>query len=150
MKKIPEGFNTITCNLNLDGAAQAIELYKKAFGAKEISRMESPDKSGKIIHACLQIGTSKLFIADVNPEMGCAEPSVSSFYLYMEDVDSAFKQAKQAGLEEKYPVTDMFWGDRTGSLKDQFGVMWTIATHVRDVSDKEMEEGSKNFMNKAA
>ncbi len=150
MKKIPEGFNTITCNLNLDGAAQAIELYKKAFGAKEISRMESPDKSGKIIHACLQIGTSKLFIADVNPEMGCAEPSVSSFYLYMEDVDSAFKQAKQAGLEEKYPVTDMFWGDRTGSLKDKFGVMWTIATHVRDVSDKEMEEGSKNFMNKAA
>lgn len=150
MQKIPEGFNTITCNLNVEGAAQAIELYKKAFGAKEISRMTASDNSGKIIHACIQIGDSKLFIADVMPEMGCAEPSVTSFYLYMEDVDSAFKQAKQAGLEEKYPVTDMFWGDRTGSLKDKFGVMWTIATHVRDVSDEEMKEGQKKFMKQAA
>jgi PhnB protein len=143
--KIPEGFSTITPSLNIDGAAKAIDLYKKAFGAKEEYRMECPDGSGKIMHACLSIGDSKLFVADTNPKMGCGTPSVSSFYMYFDDVDKVAKQAKAAGLSELMPVQDMFWGDRTGTVKDPFGNSWTLATHVRDVSPEEMEEGKKSF-----
>jgi uncharacterized glyoxalase superfamily protein PhnB len=143
-QKIPEGFSTLTPAINLKDAARAIETYKKAFGAQELYRMECPN-SKKIMHACLQIGDSKLFLADVNPEMGCSTPSASTFYLYLNDVDATFKQARQAGLEELFPVKDMFWGDRTGSVKDGFGNIWTLATHVRDVSESEMEEGRKQF-----
>ncbi len=149
-KKIPEGFNTLTPTLMVNGAAKAIDLYKKAFGATEDYRMEAPDGSGKIMHACLQVGTSKLFLADTNMEMGCGVPSVASFYVYIEDVDAAQTKAKQAGLQETSPVQDMFWGDRLGSLKDSFGIQWTLATHVRDVSEKELQEGSKKFASKAA
>ena len=147
MKAIPEGFNTITPSLCVHGAAQAIELYTKALGAKELYRMESPDK-GKIMHACLQIGSSKLFLSDVNPKMGSPEPTASSFYLYVDNVDSAFKQAKQNGMDELFPVTDMFWGDRTGSLKDKFGNKWVLATQTREVSKEEMEEGRKKWLEK--
>jgi PhnB protein len=144
-QKTPEGFSSVTPSLNVTDAAKAIEQYKKAFGAKEMYRMEMPDGSGKIMHACLEIGNSKLFIADVNPQMGCGVPSVASFYVYLDNVDAAFKQAKEAGLEEQYTPKDMFWGDRTGTVKDSFGVMWTLATHVRDVSADEMEEAKKSF-----
>ncbi len=147
-KKIPEGFQTITPTLVIDGAAKAIDLYKKAFGAKEEGRMSCPD-SNKIMHAILQIGTSKLFIMDANPQMN-AVPSVTSFYVYLSDVDASFKQAKQAGLSEIVAPQEMFWGDRMGALKDPFGIKWTLATHVRDVSPQEMEEGRKKFMSKAA
>lgn len=145
MPAIPEGFSTLTPTLAIDGADKAIELYKKAFDAKEEYRME--DK-GKIMHACLVIGDSKIFISDVFPGMGCSEPSRSSFYVYLKDVDSAFKQAKQAGLKSLYPLEDMFWGDRTGSVTDPFGNSWTLATHVREVSPEEMEEGRKEFEKK--
>lgn len=143
-KAIPEGFSTITPTLNVNGAAKAIELYTKAFGAREEYRMELSDGSGKIMHACIQIGNSKLFLADVNPQMK-NPPSVSTFYIYIDDVDATFKQAKQAGMSETYPVEDMFWGDRMGSVKDSFGIQWTLATHVRDVSPAEMEEGKRKF-----
>ncbi len=146
-KKVPEGFHTITPSLNIEGAAKAIELYKKAFGATEDYRMETPD--GKVMHACLQIGDSKIFLADTMPEMGCGLPSSASFYLYLPDVDASFKQAKDAGLNEAWPVQDMFWGDRTGTLKDPFGNQWTLATHMREVSPEEMEEGRKKFMKAA-
>lgn len=142
--KIPEGFATVTPSLTVTGAAKAIDLYTKALGAKEMYRMACPE-SGKIMHACLQIGSSKVFLSDANPESGCAATS-SSFYLYMPDVDAAFRQAKQAGLEEKMPPQDMFWGDRTGTVKDSFGNHWTLATHVKDVSPEEMEEGRKKFV----
>jgi len=147
--KIPEGFNTLTPTLNLANATQAIELYTKAFGAKEIYRLACPT-TGKIMHACLQIGSSKLFLADLNPDMGCATPTSSTFYVYLDDVDNSFQQATKAGLQETSPVQDMFWGDRTGSVKDRFGNMWTLATHVRDVSQQEIEEGRKKFSAKAA
>src|ERR1700753_2641395 len=137
MKKIPEGFQTVTPSLNIEGAAEAIKLYEKAFGAKEVYSMKNPDKSGKIMHACLQVGSSKVFLADVVPGTGCGAPSVSSFYLYLEDVDAAFKQAKQDGLNEVFAPTDMFWGDRTGTLRDKFGVSWTLVSHVREVSPEE-------------
>ena len=149
MSKIPEGFSTLTPTLTVNGAAKAIDLYKKAFGATEDYRMECPE-SGKIMHACLNIGNSKLFLADTNEKMGCGEPTSSTFYAYLPDVDAAFAQAKKAGLKELFAPADMFWGDRTGSVEDSFGVKWTLATHVRDVSPQELEEGRKNFGKKAA
>jgi uncharacterized glyoxalase superfamily protein PhnB len=148
LKKIPEGFHTVTPTLVVSGAAKAIDLYKKAFGAQELYRMEG--EKGKIMHACIMIGNSKVFLCDAAPEMGCATPSASSFYLYFDNVDSAFKTATGAGLNELSPVQDMFWGDRTGSLQDSFGNRWTLATHVRDVSKEEMEEGRKKFASKKA
>lgn len=145
-KKIPEGFTTVTPTLTVNGAAKAIDLYKKAFGATEVYRMEGT--GGKIMHACIMIGNSNVFLADTDPQMA-ATPSTSTFYLYLEDVDATFRQATAAGMKQLYPVQDMFWGDRTGTVEDGFGNCWTLATHVRDVSQEEMEEGQKNF-NKAA
>lgn len=144
-KKIPEGFASVTPNLTLSDAKKAIKLYEKGLGAKELYRMEMPDGSGKIMHACIQIGNSKVFLADASPKMGCDTLSVSSFYIYLDDVDTSFKQAKQAGLNEMQAPQDMFYGDRIGSLKDEFGITWTLATHVRDVSPEEMEEAKKKW-----
>ena len=145
--KTPEGFATITPSLNLNGAAKAIELYSKAFGAQELYRMEFPGNTGKIMHACLMIGNSKIFLSDANPEMGCG-PSSSNFYLYMDDVDMAFKQARAAGLDEMMAPADMFWGDRTGTVRDNFGNSWTLATHVRDVTSEEMAKGRDAWLDK--
>lgn len=145
VKAIPEGFTTVTPTLILNDAAKAIELYKQAFGAKELYRMEAPGKK-KIMHACIMIGNAKLFLADAGPKgEGCGSPSDSSFYLYLDDVDTVFKQAKKAGLEEQFAVQDMFWGDRMGCVNDHFGIKWTLATHVRDVSPQEMEEAKNKF-----
>lgn len=144
VQKIPQGYSTITPSLNLENAAEAIELYKKAFNAREQGVMKSPDGSGKIMHAVLEIGNSKLFLADQFCKSS-VEPSNSAFYLYVPDVDSAFKQAKAAGLSDIMPVTDMFWGDRLGAVKDKFGISWTLATHVKDVSEDEMKKGAEDF-----
>lgn len=142
---IPEGYTTITPSLNLKNAAEAIELYKKAFGAKEQGVMKSPDGSGKVMHAVLEIGNSKIFLADQFCAESKANPSNSSFYLYVPDVDAAFKQAKAAGLSENMPVTDMFWGDRLGAVTDKFGISWPLATHTRDVAQDEMKKGAEEF-----
>jgi PhnB protein len=147
MPAIPEGFTTLTPTLIVNGAASAIELYKKAFGAQELYRMEAAIQ-GKLMHACIMIGNSKLFLADSDPAM-CAQPSVSTFYMYLDNVDAALNQAKQAGLEELFAAQDMFWGDRMGSVRDRFGITWTIATHIRDVSPEEMEAARKNCSNAA-
>jgi len=144
--KIPEGFSTITPTLIVDGAAKAIDLYTKALGAKEAYRMECPETK-KVMHACLQIGSSKVFLGDTNPQ--CSSPTSSSFYVYLDDVDSAFSKAKQGGLKEVSAVQDMFWGDRIGTVQDPFGNKWTLATHVRDVSPQEMEEAKKKMAAKA-
>lgn len=141
-KAIPEGFATITPSLNLKNAAEAIELYKKALNAREQGVMKSPD--GKIMHAVLEIGNSKIFLADEFCK-GESKASNSSFYLYVPDVDNSFSQAKSAGLTEIMPVTDMFWGDRLGAVTDKFGISWTLATHVKDVSDDEMKKGAEDF-----
>jgi len=150
MKEIPQGFNTLTASLNINGAAKAIELYTAAFGAKELYRMEMPESGNKIMHACLEFGDSKLFLADTMENMDCGTPSRSGFYVYVTDVDEAFEKASQAGLKELYPVKDMFWGDRTGTLQDPFGIYWTIATKVKNVSEEDMEKGRKEFASKAA
>lgn len=148
IQAIPEGNNLIPA-LAIAGAAEAIELYKKAFGAVEEYRMESPDGSGQIMHACIKIGNTCLFLADISPQM-CGTPSVSSFYLYVNNVDATFEQAKKSGLTEKVPLTEMFWGDRMGNVVDKFGISWSLATHVRDVSESEMKKGAKEMFGKAA
>ena len=145
---IPSGFHTVTPYLTVRDAAAAIEFYKKALGAEEIMRMPTPD--GKIGHAELKIGDSIIFLADEFPQMGNKSPqtlggSTGGLYLYVEDVDKAFKRATDAGATVKMPATDMFWGDRYGQVTDPFGHLWSLSTHVEDVSPEEMEKRSKEW-----
>jgi uncharacterized glyoxalase superfamily protein PhnB len=140
MAAIPQGMSTIIPYLNVKDAAQAIETYKKAFGAKEVHKLVMPG-TDKVMHACLEIGTSRFFISE---SMQIA-PTVSSFYLYRDNADQAFTQAKQAGMQEVSAPADMFWGDRMGTLKDRFGITWSVATHMRDVSPDEMQEAMKKM-----
>lgn len=140
---IPEGYHTITPSLMVSDAIEAIALYKKAFGAKEEGVMKTPDGKS-VMHAVLNIGNSKIFLADMICS-GDNTSSKASFYLYVPDVDAAIKQAKEAGLSEKMPATDMFWGDRLGAVQDKFGISWTIATHTRDMSEDEIKKGAEAF-----
>jgi len=141
VKPIPEGYHTVTPYLIVDGAAQAIEFYKRAFNATEFFRLDMPE--GRIGHAEIRIGDSAIMLADEFPEMGAKSPkslggSASSILLYVEDVDGLFKQAIAAGAKEERPVKDQFYGDRSGTLEDPFGHKWSIATHKEDVSEDEM------------
>ncbi len=143
VKPIPDGYHTVTPYLIINGAADAIEFYKKAFGATELFRMPQPD--GKIGHAEIKIGDSPIMLADEFPEMKYFGPktlggSAVSILIYVEDVDSVFTQAIAAGGEQQRPVEDKFYGDRGGSLVDPFGHVWHIATHTEDVSPDEMEK----------
>ncbi len=137
---VPETHHTITAGICVNGGAQAIEFYKKAFGAKVKFRMDMPD--GKIGHAELQIGDSRLMLGDEFPEMGFRAPSATGgspvhFFLYVPDVDAAWKRAVAAGCTVKQPVTLMFWGDRCGKVSDPFGHQWTLASRVEFVSPAE-------------
>ncbi len=138
VKAVPEGMHTVTAALTIDGASEAIELYKRAFGAEEVDR--APDPSGKKIwHARLRIGSSAIFVNDAFPEMGStAQPT--RLYLYLDNVDAAFKRAADAGLTVKMPLTDMFWGDRMGSLTDKWGNSWTLAQHMKDLTPAELQK----------
>jgi PhnB protein len=138
---VPAGYSTVTPHLVLRDAAKAIDFYKKAFGAKERMRMGGPD--GKIGHAELQIGSSVVMCADEMPEMGASAPqtvggSPVHIFLYLPNVNKVFDQAVRAGATVAMPLTDMFWGDRYGKLTDPFGHKWGLATHIEDVSPKEM------------
>jgi PhnB protein len=142
VKPIPEGYHSVTPYLIIKGAADAIEFYKKAFGATELFRM---DHQGKIGHAEIKIGDSPIMLSDEAPEMGYVGPttlggSPVSIMIYVEDVDTIFKQAIAAGGEQQKPVQDQFYGDRSGSLKDPFGHVWHVATHKEDVSPEEMDK----------
>ncbi|MCB1593161.1 MAG: glyoxalase/bleomycin resistance/extradiol dioxygenase family protein [Alphaproteobacteria bacterium] len=149
MHPIPEGFHTITPTITVEGAADAIELYKQAFDAQELHRLNCP-KTGRIVHAGLKIGTSMIFIGDNIAELGCAKSENLKFYLYVPNADKAFEKAKKAGLIEKMPVEDQFWGDRMGALTDKFGVSWTVAHFVKQVSQDEMEKALKQMVEKMA
>ena len=148
-KPIPEGYHTITPYLAVDDAAEAIEYYKKAFGAKERVRMDAP--GGKIGHAELEIGDSLVMLSDPFPQGSTTPPkelggtSVSVF-MYVEDVDAVVKQAVDVGATVTMEVADQFWGDRFGSIQDPFGHSWSIATHVEDVPPEEMAERAKQAM----
>jgi len=142
-KQIPEGYHTATPYLIIKDAAQAIEFYKKAFGATEVMRFAQPD--GKIGHAEIKIGDSHIMLADEFPEMGARSPqtlggSPVSILLYVEDVDAQAKLAVAAGAKVVRPVKDQFYGDRSGSFEDPFGHQWHIATHVEDVAPDEMRK----------
>lgn len=145
---IPHGFHTVTPTLIVRNGAEAIEFYKKALGAEEIMRLAGPD--GKIAHAELKIGDSIVFLSDENLAMGSKSPqtlggTASSLYLYVEDVDTAFRRALNAGGKETVPVTDMFWGDRFGNFADPYGHSWGLSTHTQDLTNQEVEEGAKSF-----
>ena len=147
---IPQGYHSITPYLVIKGAAQAIEYYKKVFGATEVVRMNGPD--GKVGHAELKIGDSLIMLADENPSMGAGYTSATSIgaspvslYLYLPDVDNAIERAAAAGARIIRPAKDQFYGDRSGFIQDPFGHLWGIATHVEDVSPEEMKERMKKM-----
>jgi PhnB protein len=152
---VPEGYQTITPQLTLGDAAAAIEWYKKALGAKDLGRALGPD--GKIIHAELQIGTSRIMVADTM--MGAKNPaamggSPASFYVYVDDCDALFQQALQAGAQVASgpmgQLQDQFWGDRSGTLTDPEGYTWTIATHKEDLTPEEMTQRQQEFFKQFA
>ena len=152
-KYIPEGYHTATPYLIIKGAADAIEFYKKAFGATELMRMPAPD--GKIGHAEIKIGNSPIMLADEFPEMGYKSPttlggSPVSIMIYVEDVDAVFSQAIATGGKEQRPVKDQFYGDRMGTLEDPFGHVWHVSTHKEDISMEEMEKRAQAASEAAA
>jgi uncharacterized glyoxalase superfamily protein PhnB len=142
---IPAGYHAITPHLVIKGAAEAIEFYKRAFGAEELCRMPWPGTNGqpKVGHAELQIGDSRLFLADEFPDYGSVGPSDNSpvtIHLYVTDADAAFARAVEAGATVSMPLADMFWGDRYGKLVDPFGHHWSIAEHLEDLTPEQMQE----------
>jgi PhnB protein len=146
VKPIPEGMHTVTPHLVCAGAADAIDFYKKAFGAVELHRLPGPD--GKLMHGAIRIGDSVVMLVDENPAWNALGPkalkgSPVTLHLYVEDADAAFAQAVASGASAMMPVTEMFWGDRYGVVTDPFGHNWSIATHVRDASPEEMMEAAK-------
>jgi PhnB protein len=151
---IPKDYNSVTPYLVVKGAAQAIEYYKKIFGATETVRMNGPD--GKVGHAELKIGNSHIMLADENPDMGQGHTSPAttggspvSLYVYLPDVDQVVARAAAEGAKILKPVQDQFYGDRNGFIQDPFGHLWGIATHVEDVSPKDMQERMKKMMQAA-
>jgi uncharacterized glyoxalase superfamily protein PhnB len=149
VRAIPEGFHTITPHLVCAGALDAIEFYKKAFGAIETGRMPGP--GGKIMHAQLRIGDSPIMLADDFPEFGCNGPQALKgtpvfIHLYVNDADATWAQAVAAGAKPVMPLADMFWGDRYGQLDDPFGHRWSIATHKRDMTPQQMQEEMQKSM----
>lgn len=148
-KPIPEGMNTVTPHLVCKDAASAIEFYKKAFGAEERFRLNTPDGK-RVLHASLRIGDSAVMLADEFPDWGSLGPETLKgtpvvIHLYVKDADTVFDQAVRAGATVKMPLEDMFWGDRYGQVRDPFGHVWSVATHVRDVSAEEMERAAKSM-----
>lgn len=143
VRPIPEGFHTATCYLTVDGAAQAIEFYKAAFGATEMMRMPMPD--GNLGHAEIRIGDSPIMLSDEFEAVGKRAPTTlggatASITLYVENADEVFQRAVKAGAKEVRPVEDQFYGDRCGTLEDPFGHQWTISTHIEEVSEEEMQK----------
>jgi uncharacterized glyoxalase superfamily protein PhnB len=140
--------HSVTPHLVCAGAADAIEFYKKAFGAVELTRM--PGAQGKLMHASIRIGDSTVMLADEMPEWGSLGPkalkgSPVTIHLYVDDADAFVARAVKAGAKVTMPVDDMFWGDRYGKLEDPFGHHWSIGTHVRDVSPEEMRKAMQKI-----
>lgn len=142
---IPAGHHTVTPHLVVKGASEAIDFYQRAFGAKELSRMPFPGEDGqiKIGHAELEIGDSRLFLADEFPQHGAIGPSGSSpvtIHLYVTDANEAFARAVEAGATVVMPLSDAFWGDRYGKLTDPFGHHWSIAEQLEVLTPEQVEE----------
>jgi PhnB protein len=142
-------YHTVTPNMIVRDAARAIDFYKKAFGATETVRM--PGRGGRIMHAEIRIGDSIVMLADEMPEMHAKSPqalggSPVSFYVYVDDVDAAWKRAVDAGAKPVMPLSDMFWGDRTGALEDPSGHRWSLAQHMKDLTPEQIKQGQEAFL----
>lgn len=148
VKSIPDGMHTVTPHLVCAGAVDALEFYKRAFNAVEISRLPGP--GGKLMHAMIRIGDSPVMLVDEFPDWGSFGPkslkgSSVTIHLQVEDVDAVVKQAVTAGAKITLPLEEMFWGDRYCQLEDPFGHRWSVATHVRDVSPEEMQQAMQKM-----
>jgi PhnB protein len=146
VKPVEEGMHTIAPHLVCANCNEAIEFYKKAFGAIEVSRSLMPD--GKVGHAMIRIGDSALYLADEFPDYGSLGPlslkgSPVTIHLSVPDVDQVWNRAREAGATVRMELADMFWG--YGQLDDPFGHRWSMATHIRDVSEEELQEAMKNM-----
>ena len=153
VKPIPEGYHSVTPYLVMKGATAAIEYYKEVFGAEETVRMDGP--GGTIGHAELKIGDSIVMLADEAPDMGHRGPKAIggtpvSLVLYVEGVDAVFKRALDAGAKQVRPLENQFYGDRMGTLEDPFGHLWSVATHIEDVSPEEMGRRMQEMMKQKA
>lgn len=147
-RPIPDGMRSVIPHLACAGAAQAIEFYKEAFGAEELSRLPGPD--GRLMHASLRIGDSVIFLTDEFRERNCLGPDRSAnspvtIHLCVTDADGAFTRAQNAGAAVLMPLTEMFWGDRYGVLEDPFGHRWSIAMHQRDLTPEEMRHAMRRM-----
>jgi PhnB protein len=151
VKPIPGGYRTITPYLTVRDAAEAIDFYKKAFGAEERSRMNLPDSKG-VAHAELKIGDSIFMLSDEMPGQSCEPSAVGEscvgFYLYVDDVNKVFERAVAAGAKVKEPLKDQFWGDRVGQIIDPAGHLWSLATHIEDVSPEELRQRGREMFEK--
>lgn len=146
---IPAGYHTVTPYLTVNDGARALDFYTRAFGARETQRMAGP--GGRVMHAELRIGDSIVMLSDELPGATTKAPTTlggttGSLFLYVKDVDAAFKRAVDAGCTALMPPADMFWGDRFGKLRDPFGNEWSMATHVEDVPPKQMAERARAAM----
>ena len=153
VKPIPEGYHTVTPYLSLQGAAEALEFYKKAFGARELMRLDAP--GGKIAHAEMKIGDSIIMMADEFPDMDFLSPltrggSTVNLHLYVHKVDEMVDGAVKAGATLLRAVKDQFYGDRTGSVRDPFGHVWHLATHTEDLSKAELRKRADAAMKEMA
>ena len=147
-KPVPDGMRSVTPHLVCAGAAEAIEFYKKAFGATENRRFPMPN--GKLMHASIQIGDCMIFLVDEMPEHGALGPkalkgSPVTIHLFVDDVDAVTARAVAAGAKVTLPIRDMFWGDRYGQLEDPFGHRWSVATHLRDMTADEMQTAMRQM-----
>ncbi len=155
-RPIPEGYHAVTPSFTFKNSEKAIEFYKKAFGAKVLDLFPNLNGSG-IMHATIQIGNSIIMMGDEMPASeNCAKSAETlgsspiSLYVYVSDVDAAFKQAVAAGGTATMPVADMFWGDRVGQIRDPFGYLWMIATHKQDLIPEQVRKGAEAFFARMA
>jgi PhnB protein len=153
VKAIPDGYQSVTPYLFVRGASSAIDFYKTVFGAKETMRMQGPD--GRIVHAEVKIGDSIVMVADENPANGVMSPQTIGGYsvglhIYVENVDAVIQKAVESGAKPLRPIKNQFYGDRSGTLLDPFGHMWSVSTHVEDVSPEEMRKRMQAAMSQTA
>jgi PhnB protein len=153
VKAIPQGYHSVTPYIMVKGAGEALEFYKKAFGAKE--RLRIPGPGGKVMHAEFEIGDSIIMMADEFPEMGALGPlslkgTPVGIHLYVENADEVFAKAVAAGAKVERPLQNQFYGDRSGALVDPFGHKWHIATHIEDVSEAELNRRMQEWQKKGA
>jgi uncharacterized glyoxalase superfamily protein PhnB len=149
VKTVPDGFHTITPALVVRDAARAIEFYQNAFGAEIVVKLDGP--GGAVMHAELKIGNSMLMLSDEFPDWGAVGPqtiggSPVTLCLYVDDCDAIFSRAVEAGATAKMPPSDQFWGDRYGKLEDPFGHAWSVATHIKDMTQEEVEKAATAAM----